>query len=53
MTETVFYCSANRTKNGKLSGSFSLSDLITKFRITANTFDATGKIGYTKRDFQT
>lgn len=51
MTETVLYNSANFTKNGKLKGNFYLSDLITKFRITVNSFDTNGRIGYTRSDF--
>jgi hypothetical protein len=46
MTETVFYSSAKHTKNGKLTGSFYLSDLITKFRIITDSFDTKGRIGY-------
>jgi len=46
MTETVFFNSANKTKGGVIKGSFMLSDLITKFRIIANSFDKNGVIGY-------
>lgn len=46
MTETVFYATAIKVKVDKskdwasYSDSFYLSDLITKFRISANTFDS-------------
>ena len=53
MTETVLHASANLTTNGFFEGSFDLSDLITKFRITVNSFDAKGRIGYSRKDFQT
>ena len=46
LTETVLFSSSNRVRTGKLSGSFHLSDLITKFRITVNAIDASGLIGY-------
>lgn len=52
LTETVLFSSSNRVKNGSLKGSFRLSDLITKFRITANAIDINGAIGYKKQLFQ-
>lgn len=52
LTETVLFSSSNRVKNGQLKGSFRLSDLITKFRITVNAIDTKGKIGYSKYNFQ-
>lgn len=52
-TETQFYASAARVKNGVYKGSFYLSDLITEFRITANAFDRKGRIGYAQKTFQT
>ena len=52
LTETVLFSSSNRIKNGVLKGSFRLSDLITKFRITVNAIDTKGKIGYSKYNFQ-
>ncbi|CDW88298.1 a-macroglobulin complement component [Stylonychia lemnae] len=46
-TETVFYQAAVLTDNqGKYSGSFYISDLITQFRISANAFDTRGVFGY-------
>jgi len=51
LTETVLFSSSNRIKNGVLKGSFRLSDLITKFRITVNAIDANGLIGYKKVNF--
>jgi len=51
-TETVFYATAMKTKNGRASGSFQLSGLITKFRITANAFNKEGVIGYKEASFQ-
>ena len=52
LTETVLFSSSNRVKSGSLKGSFRLSDLITKFRITVNAIDSTGVIGYKKANFQ-
>jgi len=52
LTETVLFSSSNRVTNGILRGSFRLSDLITKFRITVNAIDTTGVIGYKKVSFQ-
>lgn len=52
LTETVLFSSSNRVKNGQLKGSFRLSDLITKFRITVNAIDTKGKIGYRKYNIQ-
>ena len=46
MTESVFYSTAKRTQDGKISGSFVLSDIITRFRLTANVFNKDGKIGF-------
>jgi uncharacterized protein YfaS (alpha-2-macroglobulin family) len=51
LTETVLFSSSNRVKGGSLKGSFRLSDLITKFRITANAIDTKGVIGYRKQLF--
>lgn len=45
-TETLLFQSANRTKTGALKGSFKLSDAQSTFRFTANSIDATGRIGY-------
>jgi uncharacterized protein YfaS (alpha-2-macroglobulin family) len=53
MTETVFYSSALKTRTGIINGTFKLSDLITKFRISANSFDKSGALGYSRSDFQT
>lgn len=54
LTETVFFNSANKTNSlGKVTGSFYLSDLITKFRLIANAFDTAGVIGYEVGYFQT
>ena len=52
LTETVLFSSSNRIKNGMLKGSFRLSDLITKFRLTANAIDVNGMIGYKKASLQ-
>lgn len=52
LTETVLFSSSNRIKNGVLRGSFRLSDLITKFRLTANAIDVNGVIGYKKATLQ-
>jgi uncharacterized protein YfaS (alpha-2-macroglobulin family) len=52
LTETVLFTSAKRIKSGTFKGSFRLSDLITKFRITANAIDSTGVIGYRRELFQ-
>jgi len=52
LTETVLFSSSNRIKKGVLKGSFRLSDLITKFRITVNAIDQSGLIGYQKLNFQ-
>lgn len=50
MTETLFYSSAIPLKLSKnsmtYSGSFYLSDLITKFRLTANAFSSQGAFGF-------
>jgi uncharacterized protein YfaS (alpha-2-macroglobulin family) len=52
LTETVLFSSSNRVKSGTLKGSFRLSDLITKFRITVNAIDTRGVIGFNKYLFQ-
>lgn len=52
LTETLYYGSAVKVVNGKMNGTFSLSDLITKFRITANAFDINGRIGYKTQSIQ-
>jgi len=52
MTESVFFSAAKRTSNGKISGSFVLSDLITKFRLTANVFNKDGAIGFNQKTLQ-
>ena len=52
LTETVLFSSSNRVKSGTYKGSFRLSDLITKFRITVNAIDVKGGIGYKKMNFQ-
>jgi hypothetical protein len=46
MTESVFYATAMRTSDGRIKGSFVLSDLITRFRLTANAFNNDGMIGH-------
>jgi hypothetical protein len=54
LTETVYFgTSLVLTKAGTYSDIFSLSDLITKFRIIANSFDVSGTIGYAQASFQT
>ncbi len=53
LTETVLFSSSNKIRSGVLKGQFRLSDLITKFRITVNSIDASGVIGYKKISFQT
>jgi len=46
-TETQFYTALTKIEKGnKFEGSFYLSDLVTKFRITANALDTKGRIGY-------
>jgi len=45
LTETVLFSSASVVQ-GSTQGSFYLSDLITKFRITVNAIDVNGAIGY-------
>ena len=52
LTETVLFSSTNRVTSGTKKGQFWLSDLITKFRITANAIDSNGAIGYKKMNFQ-
>ncbi len=52
LTETVLFSSSNKIKSGVLKGQFRLSDLITKFRITVNSIDSKGTIGYKKVNFQ-
>jgi uncharacterized protein YfaS (alpha-2-macroglobulin family) len=52
LTETVLFSSSNRVKNGIVKGSFRLSDLITRFRITVNAIDSTGVIGYKKTNIK-
>ena len=52
LTETVLFSSTNRVTSGSIKGQFRLSDLITKFRITANAIDSNGAIGYKKMNFQ-
>jgi uncharacterized protein YfaS (alpha-2-macroglobulin family) len=45
LTQTVLYQSTVQVKKGKAKGTFFLSDLITKFRITVEGFDVNGVIG--------
>ena len=52
LTETVLFSSANKTKDGTIKGSFQLSDLITQFRIIANSIDINGRLGYVQSSFQ-
>ena len=52
-TETLLFSTQTQTKNGFLSGSFYISDLITKFEIKANSFTKNGRIGYKQSYFQT
>lgn len=52
LTETVLFSSSNRVRSGTFRGQFRLSDLITKFRITVNSIDARGAIGYRNMNFQ-
>jgi uncharacterized protein YfaS (alpha-2-macroglobulin family) len=52
-TETLLFSSATRTRNGVIKGSFAISDLITKFRITVNTIDEKGRLGFNTSSFQT
>jgi len=52
MTETVYFATALPVDNdGKVRGSFNLSDLITQFRISAHAFDWNGTIGETQKAF--
>ena len=53
LTETVYFGSSLVLTKGTYSGKFDLSDLITKFRIIANSFDVSGTIGYAQASFQT
>lgn len=46
MTDTVFYSTANFTKTGIFTGSFFLSDLVSQFRISVNSFDNFGRLGF-------
>jgi len=47
LTETVMFRSAARTSSsGEIKGSFYLSDLVTKFRIIADSFNSAGTLGY-------
>jgi hypothetical protein len=39
------------TNSGVATGSFYLSDLVTKFRVTANAFDSNGALGFNIMDF--
>mmetsp|Transcript_19520 Transcript_19520/g.14214 ORF Transcript_19520/g.14214 Transcript_19520/m.14214 type:complete len:132 (-) Transcript_19520:1517-1912(-) len=53
-TETQFYSAMTKVGSSrKFTGSFYLSDLITKFRITVNAIDTKGRIGYLNSAFQT
>ncbi len=40
-------------RGNKFTGSFYLSDLVTKFRFTVNAIDTKGRIGYTQSSVQT
>ena len=47
LTETVYFGSSLiLTNGGTYTDKFFLSDLITKFRIIANSFDVFGTLGY-------
>ena len=46
LKETLFYATGNGTDNGVFKGQFFLSDLITQFRISANSFDFVGRLGF-------
>lgn len=51
LTETVLFSSASVVTNGQGQGTFYLSDLITKFRVTVNAIDVNGVVGYQKTTF--
>jgi len=50
-TETCFFATALKTSGGKVKGSFYLSGLVTKFRITANSFGKNAVFGFNTASF--
>ncbi len=59
MTETLFYQTAAEvimdqgSNEGTFEASFFLSDLITKFKISANSFGKNGALGFQSKSIQT
>ena len=49
LTQTLHYSSAVKAVNGTVKGSFYLSDQITQYRMSAYSFDRSGKLGYNEK----